>query len=234
MFFAWAARHEERLGLGAGVAEVRDAYARTRGRLASRPQDGFGAAEFDRAVYRALGRTERWTGLADGIRAYLRDGSTELLRPKESFDSRGSRTYESANRTVKCADGPAPSPARVVTDLRRARRSDPRPVLTGMEASVCAYWHHQPALRTRLGSPKAPRVLLVASEHDPVTPIEGARQLTRRLPGSRLVTLHDDYSHGVFASRGNACVDDAASAYLIHGTVPAADVNCAGPGLPTP
>ncbi|MGW2417467.1 alpha/beta hydrolase, partial [Streptomyces tubercidicus] len=28
---------------------------------------------------------------------------------------------------------------------------------------------------TPLGSPHAPPVLLIASEHDPVTPIEGAR-----------------------------------------------------------
>ncbi|MFE9396540.1 alpha/beta fold hydrolase [Streptomyces flavidovirens] len=234
VFFAWAAGHEKRFGLGGSAAEVRDAYERTRHGLASRPQDGFGAAEFDRAVYRALGRTERWAGLADGMRAYLHDGGTALLRPKDAFDSAASRTFEAANRTVKCADGPGPSPARVVADLRRVRRLDPRPVLTGMEASVCAYWHHRPAHRTPLGSPAAPPVLLVASEHDPVTPVEGARQLARRLPGSRLVTLHDDYSHGVFASRGNACVDGAAAAYLVGGTIPAADVHCAGPGLPTP
>ncbi|MFG2141026.1 alpha/beta hydrolase [Streptomyces sp. NPDC048650] len=54
------------------------------------------------------------------------------------------------------------------------------------------------------------------------------------LPGSRPVTLHNDYSHGVFASRGNACVDEAAAAYLGDGTVAPADVHCAGPGLPTP
>jgi pimeloyl-ACP methyl ester carboxylesterase len=103
-----------------------------------------------------------------------------------------------------------------------------------MEASVCSFWHHRPARRTALGGPDAPPVLLVASEHDPVTPIEGARRLARRFPGSRLVTLSDDYSHGVFASRGNACVDGTAAAYLVDGTLPAARVRCAGPGLPTP
>lgn len=185
-------------------------------------------------MYRSLGRTERWANLAAGIHAYLRDGSTELLRPADPFDGAASRTYESANRVVKCADGPGPTPGRVTADLRRLRRLDPLPVVTGMEASACAYWHHEPAHRTRLGSPAAPPVLLIASAHDPVTPIEGARQLRRHLPGSRLVTLHDDYSHGVFASRGNACVDGAAAAYLVDGTVPAADVHCTGPGLPRP
>lgn len=233
-FFAWSARHEERFGLGGSGAAVRAAYQRVRDGLARHPVGGFGASEFDRAVYRALGRTERWEGLADGLRTYLRDGSTDPLRPAEPFDGAASRTYEAANRTVKCADGPAPAPARVTADLRRIRGLDPQPVLTGMEASVCAYWHHRPARSTPLGSPDAPPVLLIASEHDPVTPIEGARALQRRLPGSRLVTLHDDYSHGVFASRGDGCVDGTAAAYLVDGAVPRTDVHCEGPGLPTP
>ncbi|KAF4409050.1 alpha/beta hydrolase [Streptomyces lycii] len=234
VFFGLAARHGERFGLGRDAGRVRDAYRRARDGLAARPVDGFGPAEFDRAVYRALGRTERWAGLADGIRAYLRDGDPAPLRPETPFDSAASRTYEAANRTVKCADGPGPAPSRVVADIRRTRRLDPQPVLTGMEASVCAYWHHRPAGRTPLGGPEAPPALLVASEHDAVTPIEGARQLAGRLPGSRLVTLHDDYSHGVFASRGNPCVDGTVAGYLVDGSLPAADVHCAGPGLPVP
>ncbi|MET9834164.1 alpha/beta hydrolase [Streptomyces sp. NPDC006385] len=163
---------------------------------------------------------------------YLADGSTDGLRPAAAFDSPESRAYEAANRIVKCADGPGPTPDRIVADVRRTRRLDPQPILTGMEASTCAYWHHRPAHRTPLGGPDAPPVLLVASAHDPVTPIEGARRLREVLPGSRLVTLEDDYSHGVFASRGNTCVDGAVGAHLVDGTVPAADVRCSGPGLP--
>lgn len=234
VFFAWAARAADRFGLGTDRAAVRASYLRVRAGLARHPVDGFGPAEFDRAVYRALGRTERWAGLAEGLRAWLRDGGVGPLRPAEPFDGAASRVYEAANRTVKCADGPSPAPSRVPADLRRMRRLDRQPVLTGMEASVCAYWHHRPAHRTPLGGPQSPPVLLIASAHDPVTPLAGARALQRRLPGARLVTLHDDYSHGVFASRGNRCVDGTAAAYLVDGSVPHADVHCAGPGLPTP
>ncbi|MFC5720440.1 alpha/beta hydrolase [Streptomyces gamaensis] len=85
-----------------------------------------------------------------------------------------------------------------------------------------------------MGGPDTPPVLLVASAHDPVTPVEGARRLRELLPGSRLVTLDDDYSHGVFASRGNACVDGTVAAYLVDGAVPGTDVRCPGPGLPKP
>ncbi|KMS68229.1 protease [Streptomyces viridochromogenes] len=233
-FLAWTAAHEERFGLGGGTDAVRRSYLRVRQGLAARPVDGFGPAEFDRAVYRALGRTERWAGLADGLRTYLTDGTVAGLRPAAAFDSPENRNYEAANRIVKCADGPGPAPREIVADIRRIRRLDPQPILTGLEASACAYWHHRPARRTPLGSPDAPPVLLVASAHDPVTPIEGARRLREVLPGSRLVTLDHDYSHGVFASRGNTCVDGAVAAYLVDGTVPAADVRCSGPGLPVP
>ncbi|RZB19872.1 alpha/beta hydrolase [Streptomyces sp. F001] len=232
-FFAWTAAHADRFGLGGRAGAVREAYLRVRQGLADNPVEGVGAAEFDRAVYRALGRTERWAGLADALRAHLREGTVAGLRPASPFDSPASRNYEAANRVVKCADGPGPDPARILADIRRTRRIDAQPLLSGMEASTCAHWHHRPAHRTPLGSPDAPPALLVASAHDPVTPIEGARELRRLLPGSRLVTLENDYSHGVFASRGNACVDDTVAAYLIDGTAPAADVRCAGPGLPT-
>ncbi|MFH8409762.1 alpha/beta hydrolase [Streptomyces sp. NPDC018019] len=234
VLFDWLARHAARFRLGGTAREVRAAYQRVRDGLAARPVSGFGAAAFDRAVYRALGRTERWTALGDGLRAYLDEGTVDRLRPAAPFDGPESRTYEAANRAVKCADGPGPAPGRVVADIRRLRRADPQPVLTGLEAAACAYWHARPAQRTRLGSPAAPPALLVASAHDPVTPLAGARALGRVLPGSRLVTLHDDYSHGVFASRGNGCVDSTVGAYLVGGTVPAGDVHCTGPGLPEP
>ncbi|MFD0381813.1 alpha/beta fold hydrolase [Streptomyces stramineus] len=166
----WLAAHDGRFALGGSAREVRGAYERVRSGLAAHPVDGFGPAEFDRAVYRALGRTERWAPLGDALRAYLRDGTVAGLRPKAPFDGPESRNYEAANRVVKCADGPGPAPGRVTADLRRLRREDPLPVLTGIEASACAYWHHRPARRTALGGPDVPPVLLVASEHDPVTP----------------------------------------------------------------
>ncbi|MCZ4612402.1 alpha/beta hydrolase [Streptomyces sp. Lzd4kr] len=154
------------------------------------------------------------------------------LRPPSAFDGPESRNYEAANRIVKCADGPGPTPREIVTDVRRIRRLDPQPVLTGLEATTCAYWQHRPDHRTPLGGPATPPVLLVASAHDPVTPIRGAHELRKLLPGSRLVTLENDYSHGVFASRGNACVDGAVAAYLVDGVVPGSDVRCGGAGLP--
>ncbi|WP_428956601.1 alpha/beta fold hydrolase [Streptomyces sp. cg35] len=232
-FFAWAAAHADRFALGTDARAVRASYLRVRRGVEADPVSGFGPAEFDRAVYRALGRTERWAPLAEALHAYSEGGGVDGLRPAAPFDGPDSRNYEAANRIVKCADGPGPAPREVLADLRALRTLDSQPVLTGVEASACAYWHHRPAHRTALGSPDAPPVLLVNSAHDPVTPLAGARALARTLPGSRLITLDADYSHGVFASRGNACVDRAVAAYLDDGTLPATpDLHCTGPGLP--
>ncbi|MGW8377111.1 alpha/beta fold hydrolase [Streptomyces sp. ODS28] len=231
VLFGWLARHEGHFGLGGTEGEVRASYARVRGALERRPVDGFGPAEFDRAVYDALGRTERWQGLGEGLRGFLRSGSVAGLRPESPFSGAESRNFEAANRAVKCGDGPGPSPSEVVRDIRGLRSLSSRPVLTGLEATVCAYWPRG-AERTRLGGPAARGALLVTSSHDPVTPRSGALALRPSLPGSRLITLENDYSHGVFASRGNGCVDGAVAAYLLGGRLPATDKSCEGPGLP--
>ena len=77
-----------------------------------------------------------------------------------------------------------------------------------------------------------PPVLLTQADHDPTTPLDGARRMQALLPGARMVLLRDSYSHGVFASQRNSCVDDAAADYLLTGSVPAGDRVCQGPGLP--
>ncbi|MET8079200.1 hypothetical protein [Streptomyces sp. NPDC005303] len=125
---------------------------------------GFGPTEFDRAVYRPLGRTERWAGLADELCTCLRDRGPGALRPAIAFD--GSRNYEAANRIVKCADGPGPSDREIVPDGRRTRRldpqpvligvEDPQPVLTGVEASACAPPPHPPRSPRQSGRPARP------------------------------------------------------------------------------
>ncbi|WP_338895145.1 alpha/beta hydrolase [Streptomyces sp. TG1A-60] len=88
----------------------------------------------------------------------------------------------------------------------------------------------QPAAH-RSAVPTHRPILLAASASAPVTPIAEARRLSRLLPGSRLVALDNDYSRGVFASRGNACTGDTAAAYPINGRW-AAGVPVQGPGLP--
>jgi hypothetical protein len=64
---------------------------------------------------------------------------------------------------------------------------------------------------------------MVQGEHDPATPIEGARRAPAALAGSRTLTVTNEGDHGLY-SGGNSCVDDRVESYLVDGVVPAANV----------
>lgn len=227
VLFGWIAAHPE-LGLGAERGEVRRNYLAARARL---PIGALGPDEFDRAVYRALSRTERWEPFARDLAGLLRTGDGSALLPELPEDA-GDRNSEAALRTVKCADSRRPNRAEVLGSIRALRTADPQPVLTGLEAAACAFWP-RPRETARLGHPAMPPVLLTQAAHDPTTPLDGAIRLRERLPDSRLAVLDDGYSHGAFASQRNACLDGTAERYLLTGDLPAHDVHCAGPGLPS-
>ncbi|MER5388111.1 alpha/beta hydrolase [Saccharopolyspora sp. NPDC002686] len=231
VLFDWIAAHPE-LDLGATRDQVRDTYTRARTSLAETPARGtFGAAEFDNLVYKTLSRTERWRPFAEALAAYVNSGNADGLEPALPGTDAESRNYEAALRTVKCNDSTRPSRAEVIDDIRELRETDPQPILTGLEATTCAFWD-RPRETARFGSSGMPPILLTQAEHDPTTPYEGATRMQAELPGSRMITAQDSYSHGLFASQRIACVDDATAAYLVDGRLPNQDLRCPGPGLP--
>ncbi|GAA1633341.1 alpha/beta hydrolase [Georgenia ruanii] len=71
----------------------------------------------------------------------------------------------------------------------------------------------------------APTALVVNLTHDPATPYPGARHLVRVLGNARLLTVDGD-GHGAYGM-SSACVNGAAEAYLVSGTLPAAGTVCA-------
>ncbi|GAB3698733.1 alpha/beta hydrolase [Saccharopolyspora tripterygii] len=224
VFLDWVAHHPE-FGLGESKHEVRERYSQARANLTG----SFGPAEFDNLVYKTLSRTERWEPFARDLAAHLHQGTP--LSPELPEADPESRNYEAALRTVKCADSERPTRTEVIGSLRALRAADPEPILTGLEATTCAYWP-EPVEPARFGHPAMPPVLLTQADHDPTTPLDGARRMQAVLPGARMALLHDSYSHGVFASQRNSCVDDTAAHYLLTGELPASDVECRGPGLP--
>jgi pimeloyl-ACP methyl ester carboxylesterase len=72
----------------------------------------------------------------------------------------------------------------------------------------------------------APPSLVIGTTRDPATPYRGARDLHRRLGGSRLLTV-DDTRHGSYAT-GNSCVDRIVDRYLISRRTPPIGARCAG------
>ena len=67
---------------------------------------------------------------------------------------------------------------------------------------------------------------MVGSTGDPRSPYQGQLNLHRELTGSRLVTLAGAFLHIVYGGEDNACVTGTVGAYLLDGTLPAADVTC--------
>jgi len=68
-----------------------------------------------------------------------------------------------------------------------------------------------------------PPTLVISTTGDPATPYDAGVGLANAL-GGRLLT-YEATQHTVFL-QGNTCVDDAGTAYLIDGTLPAEGTRC--------
>ncbi|NAZ88185.1 alpha/beta hydrolase, partial [Kineococcus indalonis] len=94
----------------------------------------------------------------------------------------------------------------------------------------CGYWERPPLSLPRPDGRDLPPVLLVASERDAATPLEGVLRTHQALPSSRLVTVRNEGDHVVYASIGNPCVDGLVDRFLATGAAPTADTTCEGTG----
>lgn len=74
------------------------------------------------------------------------------------------------------------------------------------------------------GSPDAP-ILVIGITGDHATPYQGAQQLTRELGNARLLTL-EGHGHGASYAGRSSCADQAATAYLLRGKLPAEGAVC--------
>ncbi|MGV9297048.1 alpha/beta hydrolase [Amycolatopsis sp. NPDC003676] len=102
-----------------------------------------------------------------------------------------------------------------------------------MGLQVCAFWPGQPRPMPVLDGKGVPPVVIVQSEHDPATPIEGARKAHAEFQNSRLLTVAGEGDHGIYGIGGNKAVDKVVDDYLVDGVVPA-DQSLPGLPLPTP
>jgi pimeloyl-ACP methyl ester carboxylesterase len=71
---------------------------------------------------------------------------------------------------------------------------------------------------------EAPPAIVIGTTGDPATPYAGARDLRRRLEGSRLLTF-ESTEHGSYA-KGVDCIDDAVDRYLVDRVLPPRGTRC--------
>ncbi|MET9245046.1 alpha/beta hydrolase [Nonomuraea sp. NPDC003709] len=208
------------------VRPLIDKPARTsdgRGLTYEQAVEGVTAAMYSKAL---------WPVAITGI-AELKAGKGDtLLKLRDTYHARradgGYPDSLEATMTINCLDEERHTPKQE-TALNRAwfkaaPFTDPgRPFKEARDG--CEYWPVKPTL----GYPYAtdikdlPDTLTVSVTDDPATPHEGGINLAKALGGS-LLTVEGE-QHGALLA-GNACVNDAAAAYLIDLKSPADGARC--------
>ncbi len=259
-FLTYVAAYPAYFDLGDTPEAVRRTYEDLRARLAAEPLDvAEGLAiyppDLDFLIVGALYSTTRFQTAAEDIRT-LRDAAlagggpadvSMRLRSQE-LAARVERARELARaggtlplapdalsatfNAITCNDTPwRGDRATLVADSERLGNAHP---LVGWYAlsTSCVFWD-RPAVELKAPTGVGvPPVLMVQTERDPATPMEGARRAASGFAGARLLTVTDDGDHGTYAIQGNQCVDTVVEAYLVDGVVPAEGATC--PGLPVP
>lgn len=235
---AWVAPRDGEYHLGRTPARVRGTVAALLAQAARQPIQ-VGAHTVDDNVLPLLIRI--WLGeesdnavLARALVRLTGRGAapvpelTELLtllnEPDQKFDR-----YLASSFAVFCADARWPvGPAAYWRNVRASRVGQPIFGALGNNVGPCAFW------RARSTEPpvtvaNAVPVLIVQALRDNL-PVEQARDLHRRLTGSRLLSV-DRRGHGMYgrAAEGREpvpCAEDAVNRYLRDGVLPGRDASC--------
>jgi pimeloyl-ACP methyl ester carboxylesterase len=135
-------------------------------------------------------------------------------------------TAAGATSVIFCADQTVSHhPQTYYRDIHTHRADEPHFAALTRNVTPCTFWPTIPVEAPTRISNNVP-VLMVGSTGDPRTTYPGQLNLHRELTGSRLVTLAGAFRHVVYAAEDNDCVTGTVGAYLLDGTLPAADVTC--------
>jgi pimeloyl-ACP methyl ester carboxylesterase len=241
-YFSWIARHHNVYGLGRSERKVAAAYARARAALKAKPVDGrIGPSELD-DVFLADGYGDHsWASHASALSAFVVRHDPGPLRKAWNPPGRLDQNNYTMYSAVQCRDAPWPR------DWDRWHADSDRLFRQGYRFETwsntwynapCAFWAVPggPAPRVK-GGPSLPPILLVQGSEDAATPYQGALEMHRRFPTSRLLVQAGGRDHGVTLG-GDECVDGAVAAYFAAGRVPASrpgpDAECAAGPAPEP
>jgi len=133
------------------------------------------------------------------------------------------------NRSVICNDTPTqPNVDYWVDKGNEFARKYP---LSGgsVTENPCLFWKRPAILKPPL--PTATPILMVHSEFDAATALEGAMDSFAALPNASLILVANEYTHGVYPYRTD-CVDAPIAHYLATGEMPARNTQCDGKTLP--
>ncbi|TMR91660.1 alpha/beta hydrolase [Nonomuraea basaltis] len=231
-FAAWAAARDGEYGFGTDAAAVRRTFLDLAAELDRKPLPWPRAnpAELNGNLLReimlnALYSDTNFAMLAGLMRAAK--ASDELPPPNTPPVDVLQNTAAHAGATM-CNDVEWPdSISRHQRQVTRDRAA--HPLTAGMPANMgpCAFWPFKPAEPpVRVTSRGPANVLLIQNLRDPSTPYSGALKMRRALGQRARMVSVDSGGHGVYLANGNACGDQAVTAFLTTGNLPHHDKNC--------
>jgi pimeloyl-ACP methyl ester carboxylesterase len=246
-FLPWIARYDAKYHFGATAEEARQNYESIRASLSRRPIDldgvRIGPAELDSFILSMLYGKANFPPMADlfvNIKRVTDADTPEQAKVDVRAVVKAVKSVEAPDASIAtltavlCNDGPWSGDRRSL--IRKSQEFLDRGATLDsywINRQACVFWKNERfrPLPTMDGR-GVPPVLMVQSERDPGTPIEGARRAHAAFQNSRMLTVTDEGDHGIY-SLGNKAVDKIVNAYLVDGVVPQ-DQNVPGMPLPVP
>lgn len=190
-----------------------------------------GADNLLTGIIAALYARESWSFLTQALSAALQGDGSMALQLADFYNGRNADgTYADnsteAFRAYNCMDYPLDT-SEADQDAADAKIAAEAPTIAPywQGVDVCAVWPYPPTgVREKISADGAAPILVVGTTNDPATPYAWSVSLADQLASGVLITREGEGHTGY--NKGNACVDAAVEAYLIDGTVPAADVTC--------
>ena len=100
--------------------------------------------------------------------------------------------------------------------------------------NLCLYWGGQRVKRPPVETiARAGGFVMLQSEYDPYTILEGALKTFAALPNASLIVVKREFQHFVLLPYGDDSVDRPIAEYLLYGTQPPRLTTCEGKPLPT-
>ncbi|PWK89383.1 alpha/beta hydrolase family protein [Lentzea atacamensis] len=231
-FLPWVAKYDNVFHLGKTGEEVRQAYERTRAKLAeqpvTRPEGVYYPVTLDLLLRGSIYDKYNFAGAAQTL-AELAGAVPAQLTAQASYpDAQAGTAY-----SIVCNDMPFRGDRRYLE--RDAARDGAKWPLVGYYQIMapCAFWDRPNVQLKRPTGIGVATTLMVQSVRDPATPLEGAQKAHRNFNNSVLLTVEDEGDHGIYGF-GNECVNDIVERYLVDGVAPTKDLTCPGVPLPVP
>ncbi len=236
-FLPWTARANATYKLGGTASAVRATYEKIRAAAGKGKVKDLVPVTLDLLTATMLYQDQAfpvWAGLLSDINAQLATkGSAVPKIPAQLLQQTSDVSSLVVRTAILCNDTSWP---RGEASYRKVflKNTAKNPMFAYVHTSftgVCAYWPYPAAPAPTIDGSGTPMMLMVQTELDPATPLEGARKAHAANRSTRLLFVDNQGSHGGFLTK-NPCVDKTVTAYLGHGTLPHQDTTCAGIPLP--